>query len=482
MSAYHKILQRQINEYLKRGLKICPELDGLFKTISDTYMHYEKDRQLIERSMDLSSRELYQSNERLKEDHRQQETVLNALKQAISDLKIEELPNSAIQDIEGNDLLAMVGLLREKIRMTKEFEEELRVSGLKFQAIVENTEDVIWSVDENFRLSIFNSFYRKKTIAKHNIEPVLGDRLSNIIPPEEYKELEKSLERAIMGERFIIEEVCTSNVPPCYSEVSFNPIQTDDKITGISVFSRDITSRKEAEKRKNELLRELQTANEELEQIAYITSHDLKTPLRSIGSIASWLKSDYQHVFDDLGKEQINILIKRVDRLYNLIDGISLYMSLNPPDEEETQIVNFDHVISKIIRSVDPRDNITIKTIHPLPKIPATETHIYQVFYQLIKNAILFMDKEQGEILIDVKQKEGGFEFSVSDNGPGIEKKYHKKIFKIFQTLNSKDQLETNGIGLAIVKKIVKMYGGSVSLDSACGKGSTFSFNFNNRS
>ena len=478
MTSYHKILQRQIHKYLKEDLEICPGLDKLFQIISDTYKHYEKDRELLKRSMNLSSKELYESNERLKIEHKQQEIVLDKLKKAISELKIQALSDPK-QDISENNLLAMVDLLREKIRMTKEFEEELRVSGLQFQAIVENTTDVIWSVDKDFRLNIFNSFFRKKTVDRYNINPELGDLISDIVPPEEYRELESFLQKAKEGERFTIEEVDTKDGRYRYFETSFNPIQAENKTTGVSVFSRDITPRKEEEKSKNQILKELQSVNEELEEIAYITSHDLKTPLRSIGSIVSWIKSDYHHLFDELSQRQINILLKRVERLYNLIDGISLYMTLSSLDEEERQLVNLDGIISKIICNIKVPEHITVKCVRPLPKVLGIKTHISLVFEQLIKNAVFFMDKKEGKILIDFRQRGQDFEFSVSDNGPGIDQKYHQKIFKIFQTLKPKDELESNGIGLAIVKKIVEMHGGAISIDTVCGEGSTFSFNFN---
>lgn len=478
MTSYHKILQRQISKYLQQDIKICPGLDKLFHIISDTYKHYEKHGELLERSMNLSSKELYQSNDELRKAYKRQEIVLERLKQAIADLKIHELSDSA-KEVGEHNLITMVDLLREKIRMTKRFEKELKVSGLRLQAILENTTDVIWSVDENLRLNTFNSFFRQKSLARYNIKPELGDRISDIVPLDEYRELEVFLQKAREGERFTIEEVDKKGNTPRYFETSFNPIREENKVNGVSVFSRDITTRKEQEKSKTQILNELQLVNEELQQIAYITSHDLKTPLRSIGSIASWLKADYQHHFDELGQDQINILLNRVDRLYNLIDGISLYMSLSPLDESERQLVNIDKVVLKIIRSINVPENIIIKTVRPLPEIRGIKNHIALVFEQLIKNAVLFMGKNEGEILIDYRQSEQDIEFLVSDNGPGIDEKYHQKIFKIFQTLKPKDEMESNGIGLAIVKKIVKMHGGNIRVNSESGQGAAFSFNFN---
>ena len=478
MTSYHKILQRQIGKYLEQDVKICPGLDKLFHIISDTYEHFEKHGELLERSMNLSSKELFESNDELRNAYKRQEIVLERLKQAIADLKIHELSDPA-QEVGENNLIAMVDLLREKIRLTKRFEKELKVSGLRFQAILENTTDVIWSVDENLRLNTFNSFFRQKSMTRYNIKPELGDRISDIVPRDEYRELEMFLQKAKEGERFTIEEVDQKGNTPRYFETSFNPIREENKVNGVSVFSRDITTRKEQEKSKTQILNELQSVNEELQQIAYITSHDLKTPLRSIGSIASWLKADYQHHFDELGQDQINILLNRVDRLYSLIDGISLYMSLSPLDERERQLVSIDKVVLKIIRGIDAPENIIIKAVRPLPEIRGIKNHIALVFEQLIKNAAFFMGKKEGEILIDFRQIEQDIEFSVSDNGQGIDEKYHQKIFKIFQTLKPKDELESNGIGLAIVKKIVKMHGGDIRVDSVSGRGAAFSFNFN---
>ena len=184
MTSYHKILQRQISKYLEQDVKICPGLDKLFHIISDTYEHYEKHGELLERSMNLSSKELYQSNDELRKAYKRQEIVLERLKQAIADLKIHELSDPA-QEVGENNLMTMVDLLREKIRMTKRFEKELKVSGLRLQAILENTTDVIWSVDENLRLNTFNSFFRQKSLALYNIKPELGDRISDIVPLDE---------------------------------------------------------------------------------------------------------------------------------------------------------------------------------------------------------------------------------------------------------------------------------------------------------
>ncbi len=472
MTQYHKILQQQIKKHLGDSYNVSPEMEKLLQIVSETYGQYEKERESLEKSMDLRSEELFASNEKLRKEAASHEILLDELRVAIKALQLEA-DEIISEETDDQDLLSMVEVLQEKIRMTKDFEEKLRVSGLKFQAIVENTEDIIWSVDEYFRLSIFNSFYRQQTIKAYNIDPVLGDRLSNIIPPVEYLELEEKLNRAVQGERFIIEEKKTNGQSVNYYETSFNPIKTEGKITGISVFTRNITNRKQDEKRKNDLLKELQHVNEELGQIAYITSHDLKTPLRSIGSIVSWIKSDYGHLFDENTNKQINILINRVTRLYNLIDAISMYMSV-ANTEENRQMVDLNQVLRHLLDTIPIPDHIKVEVKKPFPKVLAVKWHMHLIFEHLIKNAITFMDKEEGLVALDFSQNDDVLDFTVTDNGPGIDERHYEKIFKLFQTLKTKDELETNGMGLSITKKVIEQYEGDLKVESCPGKGATF--------
>ncbi len=472
MSGNHKILVRQITKSLGNDFEISPDLQKLFDLVSRTYEHFEKDRLLLDRSMQVSSEELFESNQKLREESKQQEIVLDKLKKAIQELALEDEVNPS--EIHENDLLSMFDLLQEKIRSTKVFEEELKISALKFQAVVENTKDLIWSVDECFRLNTFNSFFRQNTRLKHNKTPELGDPVSSLLPPQEYKILEDLLERAMEGEQFTIEEVRNSDDRPFYLETSFNPIIADSKVTGVSVFSRDITSRKEHEQSKNKILGDLKSANEELKQIAYITSHDLKTPLRSIGSIISWLKADYEDVLDDESKEQIAILLSRVSRLYNLIDSISLYMNIGTRNGEQKQNFSVKSIVELCKSNIHIPSNISVDYKDSIPSIRGIKSHIVMILEELMKNAIKFMDKEEGKITIHFKKEIYHYKLTVHDNGPGIEPKYQEKIFKIFQTLDVKNHAESNGIGLALVKKIININEGSIIVNSTEADGTTF--------
>ena len=251
------------------------------------------------------------------------------------------------------------------------------------------------------------------------------------------------------------------------------------KLNGGRIYSfmRDITERKRAEEHRSKLLREVESANEELRNFAYVVSHDLKAPLRAIGSLADWLSADYADKFDEQGREHMRLLVSRVRRMDGLIDGILLYSRVGRV--KETMVaVDLDRLVHEVIDLLAPPANITVVIDNPLPTVMAEPTRIQQVFQNLLSNAIKYMDKPVGQIRIACSEEKGQWKFSVTDNGPGIKEQHFGKIFQLFQTLAPRDRVESSGVGLALVKKIVEMYGGRVWVESTVGEGSTFFFTF----
>ena len=238
----------------------------------------------------------------------------------------------------------------------------------------------------------------------------------------------------------------------------------------IIAITRDITERKQAEERQAELI-------QELKDFAYIISHDLKAPLRGIKTLADWLSIDYADRFDQEGKEQMDLLLKRVTRMHNLIDGVLQYSRVGRIKEGLVP-VDLNELIPDVIDMVAPPENIEIKVDNQLPVIQSEPTRITQVFENLLSNAVKYMDKPQGLIRITCVEENGFYKFSVADNGPGIEEKHFEKIFRIFQTLTSRDEFESTGIGLTVIKKIVEIYGGKIWLKSKPPEGTTFFFTF----
>jgi two-component system cell cycle sensor histidine kinase/response regulator CckA len=241
-----------------------------------------------------------------------------------------------------------------------------------------------------------------------------------------------------------------------------------------------LQERKQAEKRQAQLLAQLENTNQELNDLVYIMSHDLKTPLRGINMLANWILTDYSDKFDKEGREQISLLLSRVNRIHNLIDGILQYSRVGRVREEKTK-VNLNELISSIIDTLAPPENITITVEDELPGIECEKTQITQVFQNLLSNAIKYMDKPQGHVRIGCVEEQGCWKFSVADNGPGIEEIYFERIFQTFQTLSPKDELEGIGVGLTVVKKIIEMYGGRIWVESKVGEGSTFLFTLPNQ-
>lgn len=248
--------------------------------------------------------------------------------------------------------------------------------------------------------------------------------------------------------------------------------QKEDYIIAIA---RDITERKLAEQAQAELLKQVESTNQELKDFAYVISHDLKAPLRGISTLAEWLSTDYADKLDENGKEQIGLLSSRVERMHNLIDGVLEYSKVGHIREKHVQI-NLNQLVPEIIDTLAAPESIEITIENELPVIKCEQTRIIQVFQNLLSNAIKYIDKPEGIIRIGCVEEQNFWKFSVADNGPGIEQKYFEKIFKIFQTVSSQNNVESTGVGLTVVKKIIDMYDGQIWVESEPGQGTTFFF------
>jgi len=229
------------------------------------------------------------------------------------------------------------------------------------------------------------------------------------------------------------------------------------------------------EQRAVERTAQLEVANKELEDFAYVASHDLKAPLRAISQLAAWLSTDYADVLDEDGQEYLRLLVGRAKRMHNLIEGLLQYSRVGQVPEKERS-VDLDQLVQETIDLLAPPESIRITIEDKLPTVVGERTHLAQVFQNLLDNAVKFMDKPKGRISLCCVNEGSHWLFSVADNGPGIEKKYHTKIFQMFQTLTPRDEFESTGIGLPLVKKIVETSGGRVWVESTLGQGSTFYF------
>ncbi|GAK55615.1 multi-sensor signal transduction histidine kinase [Candidatus Vecturithrix granuli] len=231
----------------------------------------------------------------------------------------------------------------------------------------------------------------------------------------------------------------------------------------------------ELEQRVHQRTLDLETANKELKEFAYVVSHDLKAPLRGISRLAQWLEKDYADKLGEEGQEQLNLLAAQVRHMSALIDGVLRYSRAIHGSECEESI-DLNVLVPQVIAMLMPPARITIRLIEELPVIYGDPIRIMQVFQNLLNNAVKFMDKPDGQITVHCEDTGALWTFHVEDNGPGIDPRHHERIFQIFQTNTSPDQSESTGIGLTVVKKIVELYGGRVWVESTVGQGSRFSF------
>ncbi len=274
---------------------------------------------------------------------------------------------------------------------------------------------------------------------------------------------------AINEEKFTMQGYEEGAVDYLYKPLEINIVKAK-----VAVFEKLYLQRKELKHYTETVMR----INKQLDEFVYIVSHDLKAPLRGLASLATFME-------DELGAdpkpEVIDILkmIKsRTARMQNLIDGILHYSRLGNT-KTETEDVNTKELLINIIDLICPPENIRIEFPDNMPTIKAEKIKLHEVFQNLISNGIKYNDKEAGVVKITFFEDGNHYEFSVTDNGMGIKLEHQEKIFGIFQTLQPKDNVESTGIGLTIVKKIVEEQGGAITVQSEYGAGTTFKFNWN---
>jgi PAS domain S-box-containing protein len=237
----------------------------------------------------------------------------------------------------------------------------------------------------------------------------------------------------------------------------------------------EITERKLLEEKNAGILKELTDANQELADFAYIVSHDLKAPLRGINSLANWLVEDYSDKLGTEGKQLLDLMIGRTRRLGKLVDGILAYSRAgrNPASSET---IDLNLIVHDTIDLLTPPPHITVEITNPLPQVTLEYYKAQQIFQNLISNAIKFMDKPIGRITITAAKECSDWHFTVADNGPGIDSRYFKKIFELFETLNNCNEAESTGVGLSLVKRIVESHGGAIWVESTVNIGTAFHF------
>ncbi|HEY3860708.1 MAG TPA: PAS domain S-box protein [Verrucomicrobiae bacterium] len=368
--------------------------------------------------------------------------------------------------------------IRNDISERKAAEAALRGSEERIRLMVEWVRDyAIFMLDSEGRVATWNSGAEK--IKGYKASEIIGRHFSTFYPPEVAAAGKPAEELRIASEKGSFEEEgvrVRKDGSLFWSHVVLTAVRDEKgQLRGFAKVSQDITERKRAEARQGQLLQELKEINQELNQFAYVVSHDLKAPLRAISSLADWMVTDYGEKIGEDGRAQLNLLQGRVKRMNALVDGILRYSRLSRQHEEQST-VDLNVLVREVCELLSPPPAMVVKIAPGLPTVVCERTRLLQVFENLISNAVKYMGKPAGEINIGCEDDGFFWKLCVRDTGPGIAEKYFEKIFQIFQTLTPRDERESTGIGLAVVKKNVELFGGRIWVESELGEGSAFYF------
>ncbi|MEO6253424.1 MAG: PAS domain S-box protein [Ferruginibacter sp.] len=368
------------------------------------------------------------------------------------------------------------GILRDITEQTKLENATLKAYEEK-NAILESIGDAFFAVDKDWTVTYWNKEAEKMLLTPR--VKIIGINLwqvfSNSIDSESYKKYHEAIET-----NQVIDFEDYYAVLDKWFEISAYP-----SATGLSVFFKDVSERKNSEvefKRLNALLevhsKELATSNKKLEQFAYVASHDLQEPLRMVTSFLTQIEKKYGNIIDEKGRQYIHFAVDGAKRMRQIILDLLEFSRVGHTEDKQEEVdLNelLDEILSLLRKKIE--DKKAVITIGKLPLLKAFRSPLHQVFQNLVNNSLTYHKKDGNpEISIYVKDKENYWEFAVTDNGIGIDPDYFNKIFTIFQRLHNKDEYSGTGIGLAITKKIIESMGGKIWVESEEGKGSTFYF------
>lgn len=279
------------------------------------------------------------------------------------------------------------------------------------------------------------------------------------------------VEGDILGVLYAVDEL-----PRPYTEDDVEFLNSLANRAAVAVSKVQLYERiREANRQLENKSRDLEAANRELRDFAHIISHDLKAPLRGIRSIAQWLIQDYAEPLDEGGREMLETLAGRVERMHDLIDGVLAYARAGHVEEDRTT-VDLQSLVMEVVDSLSPLNGIEVTIVHPLPIIRGHRARLMQVFQNLIGNAVRYMDDPTGRVEVGHEDAGAHWRFFVRDNGPGIPPENHERIFQPFQTADGEAMEGSSGVGLSVVKRIVESEGGQIRVESSPGSGSTFHF------
>jgi PAS domain S-box-containing protein len=343
----------------------------------------------------------------------------------------------------------------------KELEDQLRSTEDRLQHLADGVPGLYSYIDCDYRVQFMSSEYRG--IFNRPGEVLTGRHIGELIGWPAFEERRNRYDRALSGEVVRHEG---SRVMPTgeerYFAITHQPHRgADGRVLGVMTLAIDITERRNAEAALEAKSEELIRSNTDLEQFAYVASHDLKAPLRAIEVLVQWLREDLKEYAEGEVQENLSLLEQRTLRLNRLLDDLLAYSRAGRRNGECYEVDTGD-MVQDIVSLLSPPEGIRVVTQGRLPKLIAYAAPLEQVLRNLINNAIKHHPGSEGTVRVYARDRGDAVMFAVEDDGTGIPHEYAEKIFKMFQTLQPRDEREGSGMGLAIVKRIVEWQGGRV--------------------
>jgi PAS domain S-box-containing protein len=368
--------------------------------------------------------------------------------------------------------------VKERTTSMTQAQESLKRSEEKYRKIVEEVGDVVFSSDYKGYFTYINPMCKKITGYLEN--ELIGKHFSEIIDPEWKDRVAKfykeQFDNKIRETMFSFPIIIKSGEKKWVEQTVIQQ-RDGDKITGHQAIVRDITDRKKIEEEIKQKSEELFRSNQELEQFAYVASHDLQEPLRTIANFVGLLEKTQCAKKDDEANNYLNFIISATSKMQNLIKDLLDYSRVGK--SITFSIVDCNTILKDVLAGMGASiqgSNAKI-TYDILPKVKGNDIQLKQVFQNLISNSIKFRKKNSiPEIKISVEEKATEYIFAVKDNGIGIDEKHINKLFVLFQRLHPEAEYPGTGIGLATSKKIVLLHGGKIWVESKLGEGSNFYF------
>jgi len=365
----------------------------------------------------------------------------------------------------------------------KEIENALSRSEEFTRSIIESSSDCIKVLDIEGRLQ-FMSRGGQELLKIKDIKQYLNISYENFWKGSDYQAAREAIAKAQQGGVGRFSDYCpTADGTPTWWDVVISPINgPDGNVDRLLAVSRDITERKKAEDELRKLAAELEWSNSDLQQFAYIVSHDLQEPLRVASMFIKLFEKRYKNTIDKKAEELISYTVDSIGRMSVLIKDLLEYSKLETKGKALAPI-NCSVALEQAVFNLHVAIELSGAklTYDLLPTVMADATQISSLFQNLIGNSIKYRGKERPEIHISADKKGDEWLFSVRDNGIGIDSQYFEKILDVFRRLHTREKYDGTGIGLAICKKIVERHGGKIWVESEPDKGSKFYFTIPDR-